>query len=110
ALVDISPASDYVTVPWNTFKNHYKGSLVGHSDSNASEDTGHLRVTYHHNMFSNCGQRNPRVRFANPLHVFNNYYVQTQSFDYSYGVATTMGAGVLVEGNYFENIAEPTHL
>jgi len=42
-LVDITHASDYVTVPRNTFKNHYKGSLVGHSDYNASEDTGHLR-------------------------------------------------------------------
>jgi pectate lyase len=109
-LLDITHAADYVTVSWNRLHDHVKCSLVGHSDSNASEDTGHLRATYHHNMFSNCGQRNPRVRFANPLHVFNNYYVQTQTFDYSYGVATTMGAGVLVEGNYFENIPEPTHL
>ena len=81
---------------------------VGHSDSNASEDTGHLRVTYHHNLFSNCDQRNPRVRFGNPVHVYNNYYVHTVG--YSYGIATTENAGVLVEGNYFENIADPTHL
>jgi pectate lyase len=109
-LLDMTHAADYITVSWNKLHDHIKCSLVGHSDSNASEDTGHLRITYHHNLFSNCGQRNPRVRFADPLHVYNNYYVQTTTFDYSYGIATTENAGVLVENNYFENIAEPTHL
>jgi pectate lyase len=109
-LVDITHAADFVTVSWNRLHDHIKCSLVGHSDSNASEDTGHLRVTYHHNMFSNCAQRNPRVRFGNPVHVFNNYYVNTVTFDYSYSIATTEGAGVLVEGNFFENITDPTHV
>jgi pectate lyase len=109
-LLDITHAADYITVSWNILHDHVKCSLVGHSDSNAAEDTGHLRVTYHHNEFKNCAQRNPRVRFANPVHVFNNYYVDTQTFDYSYGIASTDGAGVLVEGNYFENISGPTHL
>jgi len=109
-LLDITHGSDYVTVSWNILHDHIKCSLVGHSDSNASEDSGHLRVTYHHNEFANCGQRNPRVRFGNPVHVFNNYYVHTVDFDYSYGIATTEGAGVLVEGNYFENISDPTHI
>ncbi|WP_428961366.1 hypothetical protein [Micromonospora fluostatini] len=27
-----------------------------------------------------------------------------------YGVASTMGGGVLVEGNYFENVRDPYHL
>ncbi|CAE7145323.1 unnamed protein product, partial [Rhizoctonia solani] len=43
---DISHASDFVTVSWNVFTEHYKVSLVGHSDNNGAEDTGHLRVTY----------------------------------------------------------------
>jgi pectate lyase len=109
-LLDITHAADYVTVSWNRLHDHIKCSLVGHSDSNASEDTGHLRVTYHHNMFSNCAQRNPRVRFGNPVHLYNNYYVNTTTFDYSYSIATTCDAGVLVEGNYFENITDPTHV
>ncbi|WP_249714313.1 pectate lyase family protein [Rhizomonospora bruguierae] len=108
-LLDITHGADYITVSWNKLHDHVKCSLVGHSDSNASEDTGHLRVTYHHNMFSNCAQRNPRVRFGNPVHVFNNYYVNTTALSYSYGVATTCGAGVLVESNYFENLTDPTH-
>ncbi len=38
-----------------------------------------------------------------PVHVFNNYYLNNEL----YGVATTMNAGVLVEGNYFENVPFP---
>ncbi|MEV1147233.1 pectate lyase, partial [Micromonospora sp. NPDC049799] len=109
-LLDVTHGSNYVTVSWNRLHDHVKCSLVGHSDSNASEDSGRLRVTYHHNEFRNCFQRNPRVRFGNPVHVFNNYYVNTVTPSYSYGIATTEGAGVLVEGNYFENVTDPTHV
>jgi pectate lyase len=109
-LLDCTHACDYVTVSWNILHDHIKCSLVGHSDSNSSEDTGHLRITYHHNLFRNCAQRGPRTRFGNPIHVYNNYYVNTVSFDYSYSIATTEGAGVLVESNYFEGITDPIHL
>jgi len=98
-LVDISHAADYITVSWNYEHDHIKCNLLGHSDSNAAEDTGHLRVTYHHNYFRNCDQRGPRVRFGNPVHVFNNYYYNSGT----YGVASTCGAGVYAERNYFEN-------
>jgi pectate lyase len=37
------------------------------------------------------------------VHVYNNYFRANSS----YGVATTMNAGVLVEGNYFENVPNP---
>ncbi len=103
-LIDIKRGSDYVTVSWNRFHNHDKTSLVGHDDGNASQDLGHLRVTYHHNWFDGTVQRTPRVRFADPVHVFNNYYLNNSG----YGVASTMNAGVLVEGNYFEGVANPT--
>ncbi|MFD2765377.1 pectate lyase family protein [Micromonospora eburnea] len=109
-LLDVTHGSNFVTVSWNRLHDHVKCSLVGHSDSNSGEDTGKLKVTYHHNVFSNCFQRNPRVRFGNPVHVFNNYYVNTANPSYSYGVATTCNAGVLVEGNYFENMTDPTHV
>ncbi len=102
-LVDITHAADYVTVSWNKEHDHIKCDLLGHSDDNAGEDTGHLRVTYHHNWFSNCDQRGPRVRFGNPVHVYNNYYVNSGT----YGVASTCAAGVYVERNYFENTPHP---
>jgi pectate lyase len=102
-LVDIKRGSDYVTVSWNHFHNHDKTALLGHDDGNGSQDLGHLRVTYHHNWFNGTTQRHPRVRFANPVHVYNNYYVNNGG----YGVASTMNAGVLVEGNYFQGVASP---
>ncbi|MER7456882.1 RICIN domain-containing protein [Micromonospora sp. NPDC126480] len=104
--VDIKRGSDFVTVSWNRVHNHDKTMLLGHSDSNASQDVGHLRVTYHHNWFDGSNQRNPRVRFGNPVHVYNNFYANVGG----YGVASTMNAGVLVEGNYFENVDDPYHL
>ena len=70
--VDIKRASDYVTVSWNRVFDHDKSMLLGHSDDNASQDVGHLRVTYHHNWFDGSGTRHPRVRFGNPVHVYNN--------------------------------------
>ncbi|RKR88909.1 pectate lyase [Micromonospora pisi] len=104
--VDIKRGSDFVTVSWNRVYGHDKNMLLGHSDDNGSQDRGHLRVSYHHNWFDGTTQRNPRVRFANPVHVYNNYYNNNSG----YGVASTEGAGVLVEGNYFENVPDPYHL
>src|SRR5690242_7318012 len=42
-LLDITNASDLVTVSWNRFLNHDKTSLIGSSDS-ATADRGKLRV------------------------------------------------------------------
>jgi pectate lyase len=99
--VDIKRASDYVTVSWNKFSNHDKVGLIGHSDDNGAEDRGKLRVTYYANWFDGTTQRHPRVRFANPVHVFNNYYRGNSG----YGVASTCNAGVYVERNYFDGVA-----
>ncbi|MFY1688714.1 pectate lyase family protein [Plantactinospora sp. WMMB782] len=103
--VDIKRSSDCATVSWNRVFNHDKSFLLGHSDSNAGEDVGRLRVSYHHNWFDGSNQRHPRVRFGNPVHVYNNFYRGNGG----YGVASTCNAGVLVEGNYFENVSDPYH-
>ncbi|ONI80474.1 pectate lyase [Saccharothrix sp. ALI-22-I] len=103
--IDIKRASDCVTVSWNKISSHDKSMLLGHSDDNGGEDRGKLRVSYHHNWFDGTNQRHPRVRFGNPVHVYNNYYGGVTS----YGVASTMEAGVLVEGNSFENTEDPFH-
>ena len=49
--------------------------LLGHSDSNGAQDTGYLKVSYHHNSFDKTSQRNPRTRFGEPVHIFNNYFL-----------------------------------
>ncbi|GAB2999455.1 pectate lyase [Streptomyces pseudoechinosporeus] len=96
-LLDINHGSDHVTVSWNTFKDHFKGSLVGHSDNNASEDTGHLKVTYHHNHFSNVFSRIPSLRFGTG-HFYNNYVSGADTACHS-----RMGAQMLVENNVFRS-------
>ena len=102
-LIDIKRGSSYVTVSWNHTHNHTKNMLLGHDDSNGPQDTGHLKVTYHHNWFNRTPQRNPRVRFGEPVHVFNNYFV----YNTDVGVACQANAGCVVEGNYFEDVEEP---
>ena len=102
---DIKRESDYCTVSWNRFNGSDKNMLLGHDDGHTA-DIGHLRVTYHHNFFNGTNQRNPRVRFGEQVHVFNNYYLDIGS----YGVATTMDAGVIFEANYIENTEEPVHI
>ncbi|TWI05784.1 pectate lyase [Luteimonas cucumeris] len=87
-LVDITNASDLVTVSWNLFANHDKAMLIGSSDS-ASADRNRLRVTLHHNLLHDLGQRAPRVRFGQ-VHVYNNLYsissTGAEHYAYSWGV------------------------
>ena len=104
--VDIKRGSSYVTVSYNHATGTDKNMLLGHDDGNGPQDIGRLKVSYHHNWFDATNQRNPRVRFGDQVHVFNNYYNNTGN----YGVASTMDAGVIVEGNSFENVDDPYHL
>ena len=98
-LVDITNASDLVTVSWNRFRNHDKMMLIGSSDS-ASADRGKLRVTLHHNLFDGIGQRAPRVRFGQ-VHVYNNLYDlrSTPNYGYSWGVGVE--SAIFAEENFF---------
>jgi pectate lyase len=100
-LIDITHASDFITVSWNILHDHWKTSLIGHDDDNASEDTGHLTVTYHHNYWYNLDARLPSIRFGR-AHIFNNYYANSVN-----GVHSRMGAQVLVENNVFRNVTTP---
>ncbi|MBI1763696.1 MAG: immunoglobulin domain-containing protein, partial [Acidobacteria bacterium] len=102
-LIDIRFGSSYVTVSWNRFSQHSKTSLVGADDSNAALDVGRLKVTYHHNWFDGTTERHPRVRYGEPVHVFNNFYLNNSG----YGVGCYQQSGCVIEGNYFENVAVP---
>ena len=101
--IDVVRGADYVTVSWNHFAGTDKSMLIGHSDGAASTDVGHLKVSIHHNWFDGSRQRHPRVRFGEPVHVYNNYFNGNEL----YGVASTMNAGVLVEGNNFAGVPYP---
>ncbi|MFM9694423.1 pectate lyase family protein [Streptomyces europaeiscabiei] len=103
--VDVVRGAEYVTVSWNWFNKTDKSMLLGHSDGNGSQDAGKLKVSIHHNFFDGSRQRHPRVRFGEPVHVYNNYYKGNAV----YGVASTMNAGVVVEGNHFEGVPNPCY-
>jgi pectate lyase len=98
-LLDITNASDLVTVSWNRFRNHDKLMLIGSSDS-AAADRGKLRVTLHHNLFDGIGQRAPRVRFGQ-VHLYNNLYDvrDTPAYNYSWGVG--IESAIYAEENVF---------
>jgi len=101
-LLDISKQSDYVTVSWTKFSNSFKGSGVGGS---SDAGLGRLRITYHHNLFENIGERAPSFGYGTG-HLFNNYFLKSATSS-GYSVGSRLGAVVLVENNYFENITNP---
>jgi pectate lyase len=106
--LDMTHASDFITISWTKF--HYSGrrsgdhqfcNLIGHDDGNASEDTGHLNVTFDHVWWAdNVAQRMPRVRFGK-VHVINSLYTAS-------GNDTAIGEGVncnvRIENNIFKSI------
>ncbi|MGC5011872.1 pectate lyase family protein [Streptosporangium sp. DT93] len=103
--IDVVRGADYVTVSWNHFDHADKSMLISHSDGASGTDVGHLKVTIHHNFFDNSRQRHPRIRFGEPVHVLNNYFLGNEL----YGVASTENAGVVVEGNYFQDVPHPLY-
>ena len=99
-LLDITNASDFVTVSWNRFRRHDKTMLIGSSDS-AAADRGKLRVTLHHNLFDELGQRAPRVRFGQ-VHVFNNYYKIEHVPNYGYSWGVGVESAIYAQNNFFK--------
>lgn len=99
-LLDVTDESDLVTVSWNQFAVHDKAMLIGNSDS-AVEDRGKLRVTLHHNLFDNLGQRTPRVRFGR-VHVYNNFYRVGGETNYHSSWGAGVESQIYAENNYFE--------
>jgi pectate lyase len=102
---DVKRGSSYATISWN-HSTHGKNMLLGSSAELGAQDRGRLNVTYHHNFFDGTVERNPWARFGNPVHVYNNYYLNVSK----YGVRSSSDAGILVEGNYFQSVGVPFQL
>ncbi|KAI9166373.1 putative pectate lyase A [Paramyrothecium foliicola] len=96
-LADAKRESDFITISWTKFHDHWKASLIGHSDS-ASSDKGRSRITYHHNLWSNINSRAPSLRFGT-AHIYSSCYEDVPTS----GINSRMGANVLVEHNSFTN-------
>src|SRR5574344_1246518 len=107
--LDVIHAANYVTISWVKFTytsaspNHQFSNLIGNSATRTT-DSGHLKVTLHHNWWADgVKERMPRVRFGQ-VHVANNLF---DSDDNSYNVGPGVGANVLVEGNVFIDQNDP---
>lgn len=99
-LLDFTYGSSYLTVSWCKFHDHDKTSICSSGTRNIT-DYGRQRVTYHHNAFINCTQRNPRIGYGLG-HIFNDYNQDNSS----YGVGMFARAVVNVENCYFKNVKE----
>ncbi|KAF8894266.1 polysaccharide lyase family 1 protein [Mucidula mucida] len=91
-LLDITHGCTKITVTNSKLYNHWKASLVGHSDSNGAEDTA-ITVTYALNWWQNLNSRTPSFRFGHG-HIFNNVFESDSD-----GINTRDGAQLLVENN-----------
>jgi pectate lyase len=91
-LLDAKNNAYNVTISWNYFHDHHKGSLIGHSDS---EEFLHM-FTYHHNHFVNILARQPMVRYGR-AHIYNNYIHDGGGN----GIDVRIGSDILIEKNQF---------
>ncbi|KAL0953620.1 hypothetical protein HGRIS_004827 [Hohenbuehelia grisea] len=95
-LLDITHGCTGVTVSYSKLHDHWKGSLVGHSDSNASEDKK-ITVSYAYNHWSNINSRTPSFRFGTG-HIWNNVFDNNND-----GINTRVEAELLVENNVWSS-------
>ncbi|KDQ08973.1 polysaccharide lyase family 1 protein [Botryobasidium botryosum FD-172 SS1] len=101
-LLDVTHGCTGITVSYSIFRDHWKGVLVGHSDSNASEDTA-IRVTFHNNYWYNLNSRLPSFRFGQG-HIYGNVFENSSD-----GINTRVGAQLLVQNNIFSGVSKPIY-
>jgi pectate lyase len=108
--MDFVQGTDLVTVSWTKFsyssnRAHRLSNLLG-SSNNEPTSMGKLRVTFHHNWWSDRVEgRMPYVRYGR-VHVFNNLFDAAGN---SNGVQISYEASVLTEHNHFIGIKNPLH-
>ncbi|MFN3941983.1 MAG: T9SS type A sorting domain-containing protein [Flavobacterium sp.] len=90
--------STNVTISYNHFWDTGKSCLLGLGENT---NVGFL-ATYHHNWFDHSDSRHPRVRYFTG-HIYNNYFDGNSV----YGIGSTLGSSLFVEGNYFRNTGRP---
>ena len=110
--LDITNASDYVTISWTKFSytsastGHQFSNLIGNSKTKTT-DRGHLNVTIHHSWWADgVKERMPRVRFGK-VHVANNLF---DSKDASHCVRAAIEANIRIEKNVFIGVKKDLDL
>ncbi|HEX8403287.1 MAG TPA: pectinesterase family protein [Duganella sp.] len=101
--LDITKASDFVTVSYNVFGQHRKNNLIGSSDGDTA-DTGKLRISFSNNVFRDIVSRSPRVRYGQ-VHMFNNYFAGSKAhpvYPHEYSIGIGQASQVLSHNNVFD--------
>lgn len=116
--LDINHGSDFITVSDTKFfyssarsdpndtgaAGHRYSNLIGGSDSNGSQDAGHLNITWVHNWWAqNVVERQARVRFGKN-HFYNNLWTSSGN---NYCIGVGVGANILAQNNAFVNVKTP---
>jgi len=93
-LIGMESGTD-VTISWNWFHNQQQVIQLGtFGTADAARD---IRVTLHHNLFTDNGYRHPRASYGE-VHAFNNYLRNWQV----HGMSAVRGAQLASEANIFE--------
>ena len=87
-----------MTVSWNYFHTHHKGSLIG----NGNSDNYRHEITFHHNFYQNMDSRTPMMRYNNS-HLFNNYI---EGKGKGNGPNVRKGSDVYFENNHYAGLSK----
>ena len=116
--LDVNHGADFITISNTKFfyssarsdpndtgaAGHRFSNLIGGSDSNGSEDTGKLNITWVHDWWAqNVVERQARVRFGKN-HFYNNLWTSTGN---NYCIGVGVGANILTQNNAFINVRTP---
>ena len=101
-LLDITHGCTGVTVTNSYLHDHWKASLVGHSDNNGAQDVA-ITVTFALNRWVDLNSRTPSFRFGHG-HIFNNVFDANND-----GINTRDGAQLLVEDNVWTGTDKPLY-
>jgi pectate lyase len=107
-VIDLTRSSNHATISWNRVHYNRGGAhrfaLLFGNGSGYTADKGHNNHTIHHNWFGKgVDQRMPRLLFGRG-HMYNNYY---NSPGNTYCIGAGSWASILVEANYFKDVADP---
>lgn len=89
----------YFTMSYCYFEYCHKTNLIGSSDSSLQ-----YNISFHHNLWYNCGSRIPLLRQAN-VHFYNNYVygnINDSGADLSYISSLRANCYMYSENNYYE--------
>lgn len=105
-LVEISTGSDGVTVSWSEFyySSGYNGSRSSMRIGLPGVETKPVRVTLHHNWWSNRCDTNMPTGVYGYVHFYNNYF---NAIGNTAAANASNNSQFLVERNVFEQMKDP---